>query len=101
MLIQGIELFRYLVATGSMCKAARQFGVSPAEVSWQINVLEDRLGTQLFCRPTAGLKLTASGRAFYGTTIQPKIRRDPTPNAICTPANGNAVRAFQKIPAWP
>ena len=53
MLIHGIELFIYLVATGSMCKAARQFGGSPAEVSRQISVLEDRLGTQLFYRPTA------------------------------------------------
>ena len=35
--IQDFELLRYLVATGSMCQAARAFGVSPAVVSRQIS----------------------------------------------------------------
>ena len=90
--IQNLELFRYLVATGTMCQAARKFGVSPAEVSRQISALEDRLGAQLFYRPTSRLELTASGRAFYATTILREIGRVPTPNSICTLANDNAVR---------
>lgn len=95
--IQDLELVRCLVATGSICKAAREFGVSPAAVSRQISALEDRLGTLLFYRPTAGLELTANGQAFYATTSLPKIGRVPTPDAIYTPANDNAVRAL----AWP
>ena len=90
--IQDLELFKHLVATGSMCKAARAFGVSPAQVSKQISALEDRLATQLFYRPKARLELTASGRAFYANTILPMVGRFPRPNAICTPANDDAVR---------
>ena len=99
--IQDLELFRYFVATGSMCQAARKFSVSPAAVSRQISALEDRLGAQLFYRPRAGLELTASGRAFYATTIVREIGRGPTPNSICALANDNAVRALRKILAWP
>ena len=95
--IQDRDLFRSLVATGSLCKAAREFGVSPAAVSRRISALEDKLATQLFYSPTAALELTASGRAYYETMILPKIGRVPTPNAICIPANDNAVRAL----AWP
>ena len=94
--IQDFELLRYLVATGSMCQAARAFGVSPAVVSRQISALEARLGTRLFYRPTARLELTAKGRMLYATAILPNIGGGPTPNAICTPANDNAVRASRR-----
>ena len=92
--IQDPELFTYLAATGSMCQAARKFAVSPAAVSRQISALEDRLGTQLFYRSTAGLVLlTASGGAFYATMIVREIGRGPTPNSIRALANDNAVEA--------
>ena len=93
--VQDLELFQYLVATGSMSQVAREFGVSPAEVSRQISALENRLNTRLFYRPAAGLELTASGLAFHAATILLKIKRGP--NAIHPAANDNAARAFGKI----
>ena len=87
--IKELELFEHVVATGSMFKAGRKVGVSPSVVSKHISALEDRLGTQLFYRPTAGLELTADGQAFYATTILPKLRKGQAP--IMTSAAGDNV----------
>jgi molybdenum-dependent DNA-binding transcriptional regulator ModE len=91
-----LELFEQMVATGSMSEAGSKVGVSPSVVSKHISALEDRLGTRLFYRPTVGLELTASGRAYYAATILPKLRKAPasiTPSA----ANDNVVIPYRRI----
>ncbi len=65
MSIQDLRVFVLVALCGSMSEAGRALGISPAVVSKHIDALEDRLATRLFCRPTARLELTASGRAFH------------------------------------
>lgn len=65
MSIQDLRIFELVALCGSMSDAGRALGISPAVVNKRIDALEDRLGVQLFCRPTARLELTASGRAFH------------------------------------
>ncbi|MFZ1109056.1 MAG: LysR family transcriptional regulator [Rhodomicrobium sp.] len=86
---EELQLFEHVVATGSMSETARKLGVSAAEVSKYIGVLERRLGALLFYRPAARLELTASGKAYYASRILPKIRLVPASNKTC--ARGGAV----------
>jgi DNA-binding transcriptional LysR family regulator len=65
MSMQDLRIFELVASCGSMTEAGRALGISPAVVNKHIGALEDRLATQLFCRPTARLELTASGRAFH------------------------------------
>jgi DNA-binding transcriptional LysR family regulator len=94
--IKELELFEHMVATGSMSKTGRKVGVSPALVSKHITALEDRLGTRLFYRTTAGLELTASGRAFYAATILPKLRSAPA-SITTSAASDNVVILYRRI----
>ena len=50
---EELQLFEHVVATGSMSETARKLGVSAAEVSKYIGVLERRL-VRLFVRPACG-----------------------------------------------
>ncbi len=94
--MKELELFEHVVATGSMSKAGRKLGVSPAVVSEHISDLEDRQGTRLFYRTTAGLELTASGREFYATTILPKLGKAPT-SIIASAASDNVIILYRRI----
>jgi molybdenum-dependent DNA-binding transcriptional regulator ModE len=64
MSMQELKIFELVASSGSMSDAGRTLGISPAVVSKRICALEDRLATRLFCRPTARLELTDSGRVF-------------------------------------
>ena len=63
--LQDFRIFELVASCGSMADAGRVLGISPALVSKHICALEDRLAIKLFCRATACVKLTASGRAFH------------------------------------
>lgn len=54
---------------GTMREAAKQFGIRPSAVSYQLKVLEERLGTRLFERTTRNLKLTEGGHALYSEAV--------------------------------
>jgi len=62
-----ITQIRYAIAvgeTGSMTKAARQFGVKQPSVSAAIADLEREMNIQLFERGAKGITLTVRGREF-------------------------------------
>ena len=63
--LQDLRIFELVASCGSMSDAGRILGISPAVVSNRVCALEDRLAIQLFCRATARVQLTASGRAFH------------------------------------
>jgi DNA-binding transcriptional LysR family regulator len=88
--IQDLDLFKHLVATGSMSKTGRYLGVSPTVVSKRLSALEDRLGTRLFYRPSARLELTASGRTLYDRSNA--VLAQAMPIKSCAPANDNALQ---------
>ncbi len=62
---RAMQLFTSVVHNGSLSAAGRQFGLSPASVSRQINALEDSLGARLLNRTSRKLTLTEPGEVYY------------------------------------
>lgn len=70
----GIELTRIFVKViqhGSFSKAADSLKIPKSTVSKAISRLERETGTKLLLRTTRSQTLTASGRAFYETCLEP------------------------------
>ncbi|MCG9731734.1 LysR family transcriptional regulator [Shewanella sp. Isolate13] len=63
-------LFNALACTGSLTKAADKLGMSVSHVSKQLNVIEERLQTQLINRNTRALTLTEEGKDFASYSEQ-------------------------------
>lgn len=61
----GLNEFIAVVEAESFTLAARRIGISTAQVSRQINALEERLGTRLFYRTTRRVSVTDAGWSFY------------------------------------
>lgn len=69
-----IELIRYfvkVVQNGSFSKAAALMKIPKSTVSKAISRLEKETGTKLLLRTTRSLTLTATGRAFYDSSLGP------------------------------
>jgi DNA-binding transcriptional LysR family regulator len=62
---QGISEFVHVAETESFTKAANKLAISTAQVSRQINALEQRLNIKLFYRTTRKVSLTQEGSVFY------------------------------------
>lgn len=63
-----IDTFLCVAEAGSFNKAAEKMYISPPAVIKQINLLEERLGLQLFVRTHRGLHLTRAGLSLYHDT---------------------------------
>ncbi|OHX12609.1 LysR family transcriptional regulator [Chromobacterium sphagni] len=61
---EGIHEFVAVADSGSFTRAARQLGISVAQVSRQISQLEARLGAKLLYRTTRQLSLTEAGGLY-------------------------------------
>ncbi len=66
--LAAIRVFECAARHLSFTTAAAELGMTQAGVSYQIRVLEDRLGTALFLRRPKGLELTATGRRLARPT---------------------------------
>ena len=62
---QGINEFVHVAEAESFTRAARKLGVSTAQISRQINNLENRLNIKLFYRTTRKVSLTEEGAVYY------------------------------------
>lgn len=60
-----LRYFLTIANTGSFSKAAKSIFVTQPTLSWNIQSLEDELGTQLFYQSEEGLKLTEAGEILY------------------------------------
>lgn len=60
----GIEVFLAIARRGSLRAAAKELGLQPPAVSYQLKVLEEQIGVQLFTRTTRSTELTDAGRAL-------------------------------------
>ena len=60
-----LETFIKVADMGSFFKAGEELYVTPTAVIKQINILERRLGLELFIRTHRGLTLTESGKSLY------------------------------------
>ena len=60
-----LETFIRVVEAGSFNKAAEESYITPPAIIKQINLLEKKLGVQLFVRTHRGLLLTEGGKSLY------------------------------------
>lgn len=61
----GISEFVNVAETDSFTQAAKKLNISTAQVSRQVNGLEQRLNIKLFYRTTRKVSLTEEGQVFY------------------------------------
>ncbi len=61
----GISEFVYVAEYESFTRAAKEMGISTAQVSRQISALEKRLNIKLLYRTTRKVSLSEEGRVFY------------------------------------
>jgi DNA-binding transcriptional LysR family regulator len=61
----GISEFIAVSERQSFTAAAKQLGISVAQVSRQVTALEEKLGTQLFYRTTRKVSVTEAGQIYY------------------------------------
>jgi|SRR5690606_12269269 len=62
---EGISEFVAVAETNSFTAAAKQLGISTAQVSRQVSRLETRIATKLFVRTTRHVALTELGSTYY------------------------------------
>ena len=62
---EGVSEFVAVAESESFTAAAKQLGISTAQVSRQISALENRLNTKLFYRTTRKVSLTEEGTIYY------------------------------------
>ena len=62
---EGISEFVYVTECESFTQAAKQLGISTAQVSRQVGALEKRVKVKLLYRTTRKVSLTEEGRVFY------------------------------------
>ena len=62
---QGVSEFVAVAETESFTRAANRLEISTAQVSRQIQTLEQRLGVKLFYRTTRRVSLTEAGQLYY------------------------------------
>ncbi|QRK06261.1 LysR family transcriptional regulator [Archangium violaceum] len=67
---QSMAVFTRVVASGSLSKAGRELGMSPAGVSHHLRALEDWLGARLLNRTTRRLSLTEVGTGFHARCVR-------------------------------
>ncbi len=73
--LAAVRVFEAAARLLSFTQAAAELGMTQAAVSYQIKVLEERLGTPLFLRKPRQVELTAAGRR-----LAPQVRR---PSSCC------------------
>jgi LysR family transcriptional regulator, glycine cleavage system transcriptional activator len=62
--LSAIRCFEAAARHGSFTRAAAELGMTQAAVSYQIKLLEDRLGHPLFLRGARGVSLSEAGRSL-------------------------------------
>ena len=86
---QGVNEFVAVAETQSFTKAASELGISTAQVSRQVRLLEERLGTALLYRTTRRVRLTEAGQLYY-QSCRPLLE--------ALQDAGHAVQQLQSVP---
>ena len=69
--IELSRIFVKVIQHGGFSKAAQALGLPKSTISKAVSRLEKETGTKLILRTTRSQTLTAAGRAFYETCLQP------------------------------
>ena len=62
--LAAVRVFEAAARLGSFTRAADELGMTQSAISYQIKVLEDRIGSALFRRQRRGVELTPVGKRF-------------------------------------
>jgi LysR family glycine cleavage system transcriptional activator len=68
--INHLRSFQVIGHHLNLVHAARELHLSPSTLSYQLGMLEERLGTRLFTRTGRGLAFTEAGRLLHGEVDQ-------------------------------
>ncbi|MGO1081029.1 LysR family transcriptional regulator, partial [Inquilinus sp. CA228] len=68
--LAAVRAFEAAARHGSVTRAAEELGMTQAAVSYQIKVLEERIGAPLFLRKPRRIELTDLGRQFAPAVTQ-------------------------------
>ncbi|MTH33937.1 LysR family transcriptional regulator [Paracoccus limosus] len=87
--LAALRAFEAVARHLSFTRAAEELGMTQAAVSYQIRLLEERLGTPLFLRKPRGISLTETGALFARPTIDAfdmlrEAFADPSADTIST-----------------
>lgn len=87
--LAAVRAFEAVARHLSFTRAAEELGMTQAAVSYQIRLLEERLGTPLFLRKPRGICLTETGALFARPTIDAfdmlrEAYADPSADTIST-----------------
>lgn len=69
--LRAIQIFLAVAEGKSVKKASEKLKISSPAISQALKLLEEDLGTELFCREVRPLRLTASGRKLQTEGIMP------------------------------
>lgn len=93
-----LDTFICVADAGSFNRAAERLFISPPAVIKQINLLEEKLGLQLFVRTHRGLTLTAAGKSLYNDAkYVVQYCRDAVERARKAADNGMVIRIGTSI----
>lgn len=87
--LAALRAFEAVARHLSFTRAAEELGMTQAAVSYQIRLLEERLGTPLFLRKPRGIVLTETGALFARPTVDAfdmlrETYSDPSADAVST-----------------
>lgn len=87
--LAALRAFEAVARHLSFTRAAEDLGMTQAAVSYQIRLLEERLGTPLFLRKPRGIVLTETGALFARPTIDAfdmlrETYADPSADSVST-----------------
>ncbi len=68
--LPALRVFEAAARLGNFTRAAEELGMTQAAVSYQIKVLEERVGTPLFMRTARKVVLTETGEAMAGRATE-------------------------------
>ena len=63
--VKSLRVFEVAGRWESITQAARELDVSPAAIKHHVHLVEEWLGTAMFCRQAQGIYLSEAGRKFY------------------------------------
>lgn len=92
MTLKQLTYFIKISETGNLTKAAEALNMSQPPLSYQLKLLEDELGVNLFTRESHAMRITEEGLYLHNKAIQILSLVDRTINEISNLADG---RSFQ------
>lgn len=94
--LAALRVFEAVARQMSFTHAADELGMTQAGVSYQIRILEERLGGSLFLRRPRGIELTELGRRLAGPTTEAfEMLRDTYAQPAEGPGAAFSITTFQ------